>query len=62
VTVWTAEDIGAELEKIGLEGSPTKVVKVFSPPPRGGGEILQGEPEDVVPELVAKLKNVLAGG
>ena len=29
VEVWTAEDIGADLEKCGLSGSPTRVVKTF---------------------------------
>lgn len=29
VVVWTAEDIGADKEKCGLKGSPTKVVKSF---------------------------------
>jgi electron transfer flavoprotein beta subunit len=28
IPVWTAEQIGAELERIGLDGSPTKVLKV----------------------------------
>lgn len=31
ITVWTADDLELESDKIGLTGSPTKVVKIFSP-------------------------------
>jgi electron transfer flavoprotein beta subunit len=61
IPVWKAQDIGADPKKLGLEGSPTKVVRIFTPPRRSGGEILTGEPEDVVPKLVEKLRDVLLG-
>lgn len=35
VTVWTAEQIGADPACLGLEGSPTRVVKTAPPPGRG---------------------------
>ncbi len=59
ITTWGAEDIGADPTKLGLDGSPTKVVKIFSPPPRGGGEMLEGEPQEVVAQLVEKLKDAV---
>jgi electron transfer flavoprotein beta subunit len=59
IVKWTAVDIQADNKKIGLEGSPTKVVKIFTPEPRKGGQMLAGEPEQVVPELVAKLKDIV---
>lgn len=59
ITHWTAADIGGDPEQLGLNGSPTKVVKIFSPPPRQGGEIFKGEPEETVPQLVAKLKDAV---
>lgn len=31
ITVWSADDLDVESDKIGLRGSPTKVVKVFTP-------------------------------
>ncbi|MEN6364878.1 MAG: electron transfer flavoprotein subunit beta/FixA family protein [Rectinema sp.] len=34
IPVWTAADIGAEPGKIGLDGSPTRVVKTAPPPMR----------------------------
>ena len=61
IVTLTAEDIGAEKDKIGLDGSPTKVVKIFTPPPRQGGEILEGEPGEVASELAAKLKDAILG-
>jgi electron transfer flavoprotein beta subunit len=59
IVKWGAKDIGGEPSKLGLEGSPTKVVKIFTPPPRGGGEILAGEPEQAVAQLVEKLKDAV---
>jgi len=59
ITKWGAADLPVEKGKIGLEGSPTKVVKIFTPKPREGGEILVGEPEVVVEKLVARLKDIV---
>ena len=59
ITKWSAVDIGAEPEKTGLMGSPTKVVKIFTPPPRQGGEVLTGEPRDIARQLVEKLRDVI---
>jgi electron transfer flavoprotein beta subunit len=59
IVKWTAADIQAEKKKIGLDGSPTKVVRIFTPEPRKGGQMLTGEPEQVVLDLVAKLKDIV---
>jgi electron transfer flavoprotein beta subunit len=56
---WTAADINAEPKSIGLDGSPTRVVKIFTPPPRKGGEILKGETGDVAKEVVELLKDIV---
>lgn len=57
VTVWNAEDIGAERSKIGLEGSPTQVKRTFAPLPRGKVKIMEGTTvEEMVDELVDNLK------
>lgn len=61
VAVWAAKDADCEPKKIGLEGSPTKVVKIFSPPPRKGGLKITGEPQEVVDKLIELLKNDLPG-
>ncbi len=63
LTHWKAEDLACDPRLIGLDGSPTKVVKIFTPPPRAGGQVLTGEPDAVVTQLVEKLKDaVLAAG
>ncbi len=56
VTTWNAKDIGADENKCGLKGSPTKVVKIFPPAPRGQREILSGSLEEQVATVVQKLK------
>jgi electron transfer flavoprotein beta subunit len=59
ITKWKATDIDADPACIGLQGSPTKVVRVFTPAPRSGGEILTGEPREVARLLVEKIKDIL---
>jgi electron transfer flavoprotein alpha/beta subunit len=56
VTPWTAKDIGADENKIGLKGSPTQVVRIFPPAPRGQREILGGSIEEQVAAVTRKLK------
>ena len=37
IPTWTAADLpGADLSKLGLKGSPTQVIRIFSPPKREG--------------------------
>jgi len=56
IPILTATDIGADENRIGLKGSPTWVVRIFSPEARGaGGEILTGDVTEVVPLLAHKL-------
>ncbi|MFC1571423.1 electron transfer flavoprotein subunit beta/FixA family protein [Candidatus Margulisiibacteriota bacterium] len=52
----TATDIKADEKNIGLNGSPTQVVKIFTPPPKGNGEILEGEAGEIADKLIAKIK------
>lgn len=61
IPVWTAEDLGCEDDKIGLDGSPTRVVKIFTPTPRKGGRMLEGEPEEKAKELTELLKDAIIG-
>ena len=59
IATWTAEIIGADPEQCGLDGSPTKVVKIFTPPARMAGEMLEGETSEVVSQLVEKIKDIV---
>jgi electron transfer flavoprotein beta subunit len=39
IEVWGATEISGVLEKLGLKGSPTTVMEIFTPPVRGGGAV-----------------------
>jgi electron transfer flavoprotein beta subunit len=54
---YRSEDLNLDLEKIGLSGSPTQVVKIFSPELRKKGQILTGATQEVVEKLVSLIKS-----
>ncbi len=51
----TAADLDLQPGKLGLDGSPTRVMKIFAPPPRAGGEVFKGEADQCADKLVAVL-------
>ena len=55
ITVWGQKDLELDAQIIGLCGSPTQVVKIFTPPQRTGGQILKGE----IPEVVSLLADLI---
>ncbi|MHB8172188.1 MAG: electron transfer flavoprotein subunit beta/FixA family protein [Thermincolia bacterium] len=55
VKVWGKGDLNLDETQLGLKGSPTKVSRIFAPPQRPGGEVIQGPPEAAVKTLVEKL-------
>jgi len=57
IRILTAKDIDADEKSLGLNGSPTQVVKIFTPPPREGGQMLTGSTEEIVDKLVEVLKD-----
>lgn len=59
VIKWTNKDLGISEDEIGLAGSPTQVVKIFTPPQKAGGKILEGEPQEIVDNLIEEIKDVL---
>jgi electron transfer flavoprotein beta subunit len=56
IKMMTAADIEADLTRLGLKGSPTNVVEIFSPEARKGGVKIEGEPDVQAKTLVASLK------
>jgi electron transfer flavoprotein beta subunit len=55
IQVWTSKDLEVEPELIGLNGSPTRVVKISTPPPRAGKcELIAGESAEQQAELLAE--------
>jgi electron transfer flavoprotein beta subunit len=59
IEMLTAADVGADASCIGLAGSPTQVVNVFPPPPRGERAILTGNIDEQIEQLVNKLATYL---
>jgi electron transfer flavoprotein beta subunit len=55
IKIFNAKGIGAELSKIGIDGSPTNVLKIFPPKKMDGGEKFRGEAGEVAALLVKKL-------
>ncbi len=55
ILVLKAADLAAEAERLGLVGSPTQVMKIFTPPKPSGGKKFTGEPAETVSALLAEL-------
>lgn len=53
---WTAADIQADPERLGLKGSPTQVKRTFAPPVKGAGKMLEGSIKEKAYSLVQELK------
>ena len=53
---WSNNDLNLDGDKIGLDGSLTQVIKIFTPPARRGGQIFEGEIHQSVNKLVDLLK------
>lgn len=64
IELWDKNAIGADIELLGLKGSPTIVKKVFPPPGRKQGETFDGthDPHSAAKWLVHKLITVNAFG
>jgi electron transfer flavoprotein beta subunit len=56
IVAWSQKELGLDSQKLGLSGSPTQVIKIFTPPQRSGGQIISGEVQEVVDKLAELLK------
>jgi electron transfer flavoprotein beta subunit len=56
ITTWTQKELALDAQGIGLCGSPTQVVKIFTPPVRTSGQRLFGDVPEVASRLVQLLK------
>lgn len=56
--VWGCEDIGAELDSIGGEGSPTRVLETLEHRPKRKGKIMTGSPEETVKKAIERLREL----
>ena len=57
IKVWTTDDFEVEMDKLGLDASPTQVYETFVPKHEKKGEILEGSYKDIVDNLIEKLQS-----
>jgi electron transfer flavoprotein beta subunit len=57
IPVWGAAELKTDPDKVGLSGSFTQVVKIFTPQRVCQGEIFQGELEEQVDCLIGRLQD-----
>jgi electron transfer flavoprotein beta subunit len=56
MTTWSLGDMGISLEDVGFKGSPTQTGDVFIPEKKRKVEMLTGEPEVVVKEILQRIR------
>ncbi len=56
ITRWDREKLDVDAKRVGLNGSPTQVIRIFTPPKPKGGKVITGEPPEAVAALIADLK------
>ncbi|HQN18848.1 MAG TPA: electron transfer flavoprotein subunit beta/FixA family protein, partial [Syntrophobacteraceae bacterium] len=62
IPMWNVTDLGLDPNTVGLAGSFTQVVRVFSPPRRGDRVLIQGTIEEQVDQLYRYLKEAKVPG
>ncbi|MBQ4493774.1 MAG: electron transfer flavoprotein subunit beta/FixA family protein [Elusimicrobiaceae bacterium] len=53
---WTPNDIEADVSKLGISGSPTRVVKIYPPAPKQKGQVLTLSAEETAAKIVKILQ------
>ncbi|MBN1797125.1 MAG: electron transfer flavoprotein subunit beta/FixA family protein [Spirochaetales bacterium] len=56
INTWSAKDVEVNEKRLGLTGSPTQVVKIFTPPKPAGGKVFDGDIKDSVGKLLRELR------
>ncbi|MCE5250341.1 electron transfer flavoprotein subunit beta/FixA family protein [bacterium] len=59
IPLWKAQDIDADENQIGQNGSPTWVERIFSPEQKSGGDVFSGEADECaarITELLLEMK------
>ncbi|MDD4294988.1 MAG: electron transfer flavoprotein subunit beta/FixA family protein [Candidatus Omnitrophica bacterium] len=60
VIVWGNAELNISHDMLGLTGSPTQVVKIFTPPQKAGGRIIHGETdEEIVNNLFKEMEELI---
>lgn len=56
VVRWGIKDLDLKEEEVGFKGSATQIRRLFPPPPKRKGEIVNGSPQTLVDEFIRKLE------
>jgi electron transfer flavoprotein beta subunit len=56
IEVWSCQDLDIDKDKIGLKGSPTQAGEIYIPDISRKGEEITGSPEEIVDELIKRLR------
>lgn len=56
ITVWNENDIPVRADEIGINASPTKVFRSFTPDPKGKGIMIEGTPKEAAAKVIGELK------
>ena len=56
ITVWNENDIPVRADEIGINASPTKVFRSFTPDPKVKGIMLEGTPKEAAAKVIGELK------
>ena len=60
IPTWGADELNVDPEKIGQEGSPTRVEKIFSPEQKSGGEVFEGDADELAGHIVGLLLEMMS--
>ena len=55
---WNRIDLGLGAEEVGLRGSATQVWKIYKPPPRRKGTMVNGPAQRLVEQMIMKLESL----
>ena len=56
IKVWNKDDLEVDADRLGLNGSPTWVTKIFTPPQTSKVKLFSGEKSEAVAALIAELR------
>lgn len=58
IVIWNKGELEIDPDRIGLNGSPTQVIKIFTPPKSPRGKIFEGEKSGAVTSLLKELRKI----
>jgi len=56
IKIWSKDDLEVDADRLGLDGSPTWVTKIFTPPKSQKGKLFSGDKSEAVAALIKELR------